>query len=126
MGEGHAAAAIFKGKVFVLDYIEELKADVLRPLVRYNFGDQAAAKLTPNPSLGYTAQTDMASMMTAIALLARSNYLHPSQFAALDAQLGLPPRDLTQETATPAHGASPVAEPGDDPDDEAIDDQEPT
>ena len=30
MGEGHAAAAIFKGKVFVLDYIEELKADVLR------------------------------------------------------------------------------------------------
>ena len=30
MGEGHAAAAIYKGRVFVLDYIEELKADVLR------------------------------------------------------------------------------------------------
>lgn len=30
LGEGHAAAAIFKGKVFVLDYMEEIKADVLR------------------------------------------------------------------------------------------------
>ena len=30
LGEGHAAAAIYKGRVFVLDYIEELKADMLR------------------------------------------------------------------------------------------------
>jgi outer membrane protein assembly factor BamB len=30
LGEGHAAAAIYKGRVFVLDYIEELKADALR------------------------------------------------------------------------------------------------
>ena len=37
-----------------------IKIDVLRPLVRYNFGDLAATKLTPNPSLGYTAQTQPA------------------------------------------------------------------
>lgn len=30
MGEGHAAAAIFKGKVFVLDYLETERADALR------------------------------------------------------------------------------------------------
>ena len=30
LGEGHAAAAIYKGRVFVLDYIEELKSDALR------------------------------------------------------------------------------------------------
>ncbi|MFA6101560.1 MAG: PQQ-binding-like beta-propeller repeat protein [Victivallaceae bacterium] len=30
LGEGHAAAAIYKGRVFVLDYIEEIKADALR------------------------------------------------------------------------------------------------
>jgi outer membrane protein assembly factor BamB len=32
LGEGHAAAAIHKGKVFVLDYDETLKADMLRCL----------------------------------------------------------------------------------------------
>ncbi len=30
MGEGHAAAAIYEGKVYVLDYLEDRKADALR------------------------------------------------------------------------------------------------
>lgn len=88
-----------------------LRTDVLRPMVAYNFGDEAARLLTPTVSLGYTAQTDMAAMMTAVAQLARSSYLHPSQYAALDALMGLPPRDTTDDEEQPQ---APPMEPTDD------------
>lgn len=78
-----------------------LSRDVLCPLVSYNYGPEAARQLTPLVSLGEVEQHDFASMATAIAALARVNYLDPSQFAGIDTQLNLPPRANTPE-ATPA------------------------
>lgn len=112
-----------------------VRTDILRPLVAYNYGDEAAKALTPLPSLGYTAQQDMAGMMTAVAQLARAGYIHPSQYAALDAQLGLPVRDMSPEEydalTQPKQAAPPPPGAEDDPaaeddaeDDDAEDDDE--
>lgn len=78
-----------------------LRRDVLRPLVEVNYGPQAAAALTPRPSLGAAETTDMGALMAGIASLASANYLDASQYTGIDAMLGLPPRavaDTTQET----------------------------
>lgn len=79
-----------------------LRRDVLRPLVAYNYGMEAARQLTPSVSLGSVERTDLPAMMTAIAALTKASYLHPSQFAGTDAQLNLPPRDL--DATDPATG----------------------
>lgn len=79
--------------------------DVLMPLVSYNYGDAAARQLTPSVSLGEVEQFDFAKAATAVAQLARSGYLDPSQYAGTDTMLGLPPRAAQPddvETQTPA------------------------
>ncbi|MDE2127916.1 MAG: DUF935 family protein [Armatimonadetes bacterium] len=68
-----------------------LQRDVLRPLTVLNFGG-AAADLTPRPTLADTESQDFADTAASIAALQTSGYLAASQYAALDAMLGLPER----------------------------------
>jgi hypothetical protein len=70
---------------------------ILRPWVTYNWGEQVAQSLVPKASLGSTEEVDRAPMIQAIASLAKSPYLHPSQLPELDSMLGLPVRDLSQD-----------------------------
>lgn len=79
---------------------------LLRRMVAYNYGDRAA-QLTPLCTLGEVEAVDVAALWTAAAQLARNSYLHPSQLAGLDAQLGLPARTVAPGEA-PA-GLTPLA-----------------
>jgi len=98
---------------------------LLRRMVAYNYGDKAA-HLTPICTLGDVEAVDIAALWTAAANLARATYLHPSQLAGLDQQLGLPARTVVP--GEPAAGltpsapapvvANPAPEPGQDEDDE--------
>jgi hypothetical protein len=76
-----------------------LRRDVLRNLVRYNYGDKLAA-LTPLVGLGEVEAEDIAKLIAAFAQLQTSGYLDPSQLPGTDRMLNLPPR-----TATPAEPA---------------------
>jgi phage gp29-like protein len=79
-----------------------LRRDVLRPMVAYNYGPDAARTLTPTVSLGSVERQDLAAMMTAIAQLARAGYLDGSQYQAIDAQLNLPVREAAPEEPPPS------------------------
>lgn len=70
-----------------------LRRDILRPLVSYNYGPDAARRLTPNASLGSVEKQDFNAFALAIAALAKVGYLDPSQYAAIDQQLNLPARE---------------------------------
>lgn len=88
-----------------------IKRDVLTPLVEYNYGPGAARMLTPMPSLGDVEQHDFATDATAIAALARSRYISPSQYAGIDKRLGLPARtDLPDPTPAVDPAADPKKE----------------
>jgi hypothetical protein len=78
-----------------------LSNDILKPWVRLNYGEPAAAELVPVPSLGRTEAREVAELMVAVAGLKRAGYLHPSQLPHLDEKLGLPVRDLTMLTPQP-------------------------
>jgi len=79
-----------------------LRRDVLRNLVRYNYGDNAIP-LTPKVSLGEAEAEDIAKLMTAVAQLQGSTYIHESQLAGIDRMLNLPARVIAPgETATSA------------------------
>lgn len=93
-----------------------LRRDVLRHLVRYNYGD-AAIPLTPKVSLGEVEQEDIAKLMTAVALLQRSGYIHPSQQAGIDRMINLPPRMVTEgeQETKPAPGEEKKPEDEQDP-----------
>jgi hypothetical protein len=66
--------------------------DVIVPLVRYNFGDDAV-ELAPYMSLSDVAREDVVAVGNMIASLAREGLIHHSQYQAIDAKLGLPERD---------------------------------
>lgn len=68
-----------------------LRRDVLRNLVRYNYGD-AAAKLTPQVSLGEVQVEDLAKIWMALSQLGLT--LDPSQYAQIDRRYNLPPRQI--------------------------------
>lgn len=72
-----------------------LRRDVLRHLVRYNYGD-AAIDLTPRVSLGETEAVDLPGLINAFAALQRSGYIHPSQQSGIDRMLNLPPRIIEE------------------------------
>ena len=97
-----------------------LRRDVLRPMVRYNYGEREAALLTPHVSLGSVEQQDLAKMMNAIAQLARAGYLDPSQLPGIDALLNIPvrvaPVEGEGEGQPPPRPAPPNA--GDEEDEE--------
>jgi len=75
-----------------------LRRDILKPLISYNYGPDAARMLTPMCSLGSVEQQDWSAYATAVAKLATSGYIAPEQYAAIDTKLGLPPRALPQGT----------------------------
>jgi uncharacterized protein DUF935 len=99
-----------------------LRRDVLRPMVAYNYGDEAAKRLTPTVSLGSVERQDLAAMMTAIAQLSRAGYLDASQLPAIDAQLNLPVR-APAAPADPSSSNQPPTPPPDDQADEENDNE---
>lgn len=75
-----------------------LRRDVLRNLVRYNYGDKLAA-LTPLVSLGEVTTEDIHKLLAALGTVGFT--LHPSQFAGIDRRASLPPR-VAEEAPEPA------------------------
>lgn len=81
----------FKGVV-----VDMLLSDLLRPMVRYNFGDDAL-EFMPKLSLGDTERREFAVDGVTIATLAKAGYFTPEQYRQADEILGFEPR----ETARP-------------------------
>jgi phage gp29-like protein len=74
-----------------------LRKDVFTPLVRYNFGEEAARTLTPSANLGEVEAEDLSPRMIAVATLADKGLILPSQLPEIYGDLGLPqasPEDL--------------------------------
>lgn len=71
---------------------EMIRRDILTPLVRYNWGEDALP-LVPVPSLGSVSQEDKPTLMNAVANLQRGGYFTPGQLRLLDQTLGLPVRE---------------------------------
>lgn len=113
-----------------------VRFDILQKLVRYNFGEEAAARLTPVVSLGDTDVQDIPKLMGGISQMALAGVLHESQYPGISSKLSLPPaneeerqrdRDLAREqreaaakaaqraAEAPAAPASPAARPGGPP-----------
>lgn len=75
-----------------------IRADILRALIRYNFGDKYVP-LTPLVNLGETEQQDVTPLMLAVAALERVGWFTDSQRPAVDSLLNLPqrtPEELAQ------------------------------
>jgi hypothetical protein len=81
----------------VIDYIvwwirdtaaEMVRSDCFKPLVRYNYGDDAADELLPKVSYGDTEARDWSVDATAAAQLAQ--HLTESQWEHITTQLGIP------------------------------------
>jgi phage gp29-like protein len=70
---------------------EALYTDVVRVLVRFNYGEDAAFRLSPRVSLGDPNKRDFESAATAFGSLGYS--VDETQFPAIDAMLGVPVRD---------------------------------
>lgn len=71
---------------------------VLRPLVRRNYGDKVA-QLTPYLSLGGVTEEDVYTLSSAVAALYSAGYLDPSQLPELDARLKLAARTADELAA---------------------------
>jgi hypothetical protein len=84
-----------------------LVRDILRPWVRYNYGD-AALPLLPRATLGTTEQQDIAVMRTSVAALVQAGYdISPSQYPDLDQQLDLPARSADDQARLEAEAVAP-------------------
>lgn len=68
-----------------------IRRDILRPLVRANWGDDFV-DLTPTVTMGATDADDFAADASAIASLVTAGFLDPSQYIDCDDLLGLPKR----------------------------------
>jgi hypothetical protein len=79
-----------------------LYKDVLYPLVRYNWGEDIARRLTPRVHLAQVQAHNWARDAAAVAALTTSQYLDNSQKPELDARLGLPKRSPASLAAGPA------------------------
>jgi hypothetical protein len=88
--------------------VRMLTRDVLRQMIRFNFGEQASLELTPKVSLGQVEQQDFSATANAIAALNKAGYLDPSQFPGVDTLLSLPARDPAA-LATPPPAQTPPA-----------------
>jgi phage gp29-like protein len=83
----------------VIDFAKEtltncINRDVIYNLVRYNWGDAIAQRLSPSVSFTEGAAHDFAADAAAVAALQTSGYLHISQYQGIDSRLQLPERDL--------------------------------
>lgn len=72
-----------------------IRQQILRPLVRYNYGPKLE-RLTPMVRLGDTEAQDFPSVVAAIAQLNATDYLDPSQFPDLDRVIGIPQRSRAE------------------------------
>ena len=94
-----------------------LRNDVFRPLVRYNWGDDAAARFTPTVNLSEIEAEDLSPRMVAVAQLADKGLIFPSQLPDLFADLDLPEasqEDLAryaEQFAAPPPQAAPTPPP---------------
>jgi hypothetical protein len=91
-----------------------LRLDVLRPMVAYTYGEEAAASLTPVPSLGSVERRDVAKMATAIAAMAKQGLIFPSQLPGIYAQLNLPVPVVGEAPVGAPKPATPAAETDED------------
>lgn len=71
-----------------------LSRDLVRQIVKVNFGEATAKTYSPEVSLRAVAKQDFSKAASAISQLFTSGYLHTSQIAEIDAKIGLPERDL--------------------------------
>lgn len=78
-----------------------VRRDILMPLCRYNFGDDAA-RLAPKPSLGDVEQQDVVGMWSAAASLMNADYFTESQMPKVDTMLNLPVREPDDAPYIPA------------------------
>jgi len=85
--------------------------DVLRPWVAYNWGKDAARRLTPVPTLGHAEAPDLPTLWTAVAALKKSGYLAPSQYQALDETINLPARTAEELPAIEPKTSAPETPP---------------
>jgi hypothetical protein len=95
--DARAAAEVHAGIVNLIVWwlkgaiANSFRDDVLKNLVRYNFGDDAAMRLTPVVALGDTERKDWAQDANAAGTLVP--YLTVSEWNALKMQLGIPQGD---------------------------------
>ena len=68
-----------------------IRFEILHRLVRYNFGEEDANRLTPLVSLGDTDVQDIPKLMGVISQLALAGVLHESQYPGVSAKLRIPP-----------------------------------
>ncbi|HEY6021325.1 MAG TPA: DUF935 family protein [Candidatus Paceibacterota bacterium] len=73
--------------------VEAIEHEILKPLILYNFGEDAADRLIPIISLGETDRQDMPQMINSISNLALAGGVHPSQWPGLWRLLDFPPVD---------------------------------
>jgi hypothetical protein len=98
-----------------------LKRDVFRPLVRYNFGEDAARLLTPDANMSEVEAEDLSPRMVAVAQLADKGLIFPSQLPEIFGDLGLPeasPEDLAEyakQFAAPPPTVPPPGTPVENP-----------
>lgn len=113
----HMALAASQTHQDVLDtvvlHIKNLMAsmiyqDILYHLVRYNWGDDIARRLTPRAQLSQIQQHNWAKDASAIAALMSSQYLDHSQLPEMDARLGLPKRAAPPPGTIPGAPAGPA------------------
>ncbi|MGN6671681.1 MAG: phage portal protein family protein, partial [Thermomicrobiales bacterium] len=88
-----------------------LVRDILRPWLRYNYGD-TLLPLLPRATLGTTEQQDIPTMRTSVAALVQAGYdLAPSQYPDLDKQLDLPARSAEDQARLEEQAAQPPPPP---------------
>jgi hypothetical protein len=94
-----------------------IRHDILKPLVQYNWGEDAARRLTPKVTLASTEKHNWAKDAAALSSLVSAQYLDKSQYREMDARLGLPKRAPGSENQQPAgpEGGPPGAPPGGPP-----------
>jgi hypothetical protein len=112
----HNTRAASQTHMSVFDYLvvdikgmvcNAFRKDVLRELVRRNFGEQEAKELLPTVSLGDTERREYAKDITALATLYKSGFISESQKPGIDITIGLPERD---PEADAAHAAEQMAQ----------------
>jgi hypothetical protein len=81
---------------FFVNLLEEAINDrVITPLIGYNYPpNPKSAKMMPRASLGAVEHQDFATVASSISALARSGYLHLSQYVGIDKMMSLPQRDI--------------------------------
>lgn len=73
-----------------------IRNEVLKPLVYYNFGPEAAESLVPYVSLGDTEQQDVAQLTNSLANLANAQAVHHSQWKGVYTKIDMPQPDDIQ------------------------------